>query len=192
MSMLKYRRMASFIALTRDRDTGRVFEDPDDGKPRVDYTVSDYDRAHALEGIIGLAKMCYVTGAVEIQAALPGLEPFVRSPDADDKYQPAENGVDSEIYDWRFNAWLTRLREIGNAPPTAMCSSAHQMGTCRMSSTPGDGVVDPSGKVWGVDDLYIADASVFPTASGVNPMVTVMAIADWIATAVGKELAQKA
>ena len=35
---------------------------------------------------------------------------------------------------------------------------------------------------------YVADASVFPSASGVNPQITVMAIADWIANGIAEEL----
>jgi choline dehydrogenase-like flavoprotein len=38
-------------------------------------------------------------------------------------------------------------------------------------------VADPYGKVHGVRGLYVADASGFPTASGVNPMLSVMALA---------------
>jgi choline dehydrogenase-like flavoprotein len=62
------------------------------------------------------------------------------------------------------------------------------MGSCRMSAKAKDGVVDARGRVWGTEGLYVADASVFPSASGVNPMVTVMAIADWIAKGVCEEL----
>jgi choline dehydrogenase-like flavoprotein len=49
-------------------------------------------------------------------------------------------------------------------------------------------VVDAKGSVWGTKNLYVADSSVFPSASGVNPMVTVMSIADWISRGVSKEL----
>ena len=54
--------------------------------------------------------------------------------------------------------------------------ASHPMGTCRMSVEPDEGVVDPDGRVHGLDNLFVADASVFPTALGVNPQVTVMAI----------------
>lgn len=51
--------------------------------------------------------------------------------------------------------------------------SAHQMGSNQMGSKPTTSVVDPRARVWGCDCLYIADASIFPTASGVNPLLTV-------------------
>ena len=57
-----------------------------------------------------------------------------------------------------------------------------------MGTSPRNSVVDPKGKVWGVEGLYVADASVFPSASGVNPMITNMAISDWISRGVAKGL----
>ncbi|KAK1751868.1 GMC oxidoreductase-domain-containing protein [Echria macrotheca] len=112
---------------------------------------------------------------------LPGVEPFVR-----DRTTEVEG---AGVTDPAFVAWLGRLRAVGNAPPYAPFVSAHQMGTCRMSSHAGAGVVDSRGRVWGTRGVYVADASVFPSASGVNPMVTTMGIADWIARGVAKELA---
>ena len=50
-----------------------------------------------------------------------------------------------------------------------------------MGSIESESVVDPSGRVWGYDNLLVADASVFPQASGVNPMLTIMAMASRIA-----------
>ena len=59
--------------------------------------------------------------------------------------------------------------------------SAHQMGTCRMGVDRRTAVCDPSGEVFGVRGLYVADASAFPASSGVNPMITVMALAHHVA-----------
>lgn len=62
------------------------------------------------------------------------------------------------------------------------------MGSNRMSVYPQDGVVDPQGRVWGTEGLYVSDASIFPSASGVNPMVTNMAISDWISRGIMREM----
>jgi len=163
-----------------------VFPDPISGKPVVDYRISPFDNAHVLEGLVGLAKICYITGATEIHAFVPGLEPFVRPQDGGS--ESGENAIDPGITDPDFTAWLAKLRATGGAVPYSPFTSAHQMGSCRMSSHAAAGVVDPKGKVWGTDGLYVADASVFPSASGVNPMVTTMAIAEWIARGVAEEL----
>ena len=61
-----------------------------------------------------------------------------------------------------------------------------------MSAVEKEGVVDPTGRVWGTEGLYVADASVFPSASGVNPMVTNMAISDWISRGVADGLVSRA
>lgn len=189
LMMLKYPYLSGFIALTRDRDSGRVFSDPTTGRPRIDYTVSDYDRDHTLEGVQALSKLCYVTGATEIRPLLPGLEPFISTQGSTANTLDMQSAThDPETKDPAFAAWLSRLREVGNKPPVATWSSAHLMGTCRMSANHENGVVDARGKVWGRENLYVADASVFPSASGVNPMITVMTIADWISRSLDKEL----
>ena len=41
--------------------------------------------------------------------------------------------------------------------------ASHPMGTCRMGGSPDSSVVDPTGRVWGWDNLRVADASIFPT-----------------------------
>jgi choline dehydrogenase-like flavoprotein len=55
--------------------------------------------------------------------------------------------------------------------------SAHQMGTCRMGANPAQSVLDEHCQVHGVKGLFTCDGSVFPAASGVNPMLTIMALA---------------
>ncbi len=185
MQALKLRHTNGFISICRDRDTGRVYPDPVSGHPRFQYTPSAFDRGHIMEGLIALAKICYVTGATEIHATIQGLKPFIRD---SEEVSNAEEQEDPGVTDPRFRAWLEELKRVGNKPPTGTFACAHQMGSNRMSVRPQDGVVDPKGKVWGTEGLYVSDASIFPSASGVNPMVTNMAISDWISRGISKEL----
>jgi choline dehydrogenase-like flavoprotein len=61
----------------------------------------------------------------------------------------------------------------------------HVFGSCRMSKFE-DGTVDLFGRVRGVDDLYITDASIFPSPSAVNPQATIMALSDMISRRLGE------
>jgi len=53
----------------------------------------------------------------------------------------------------------------------------HHMGTTRMSEDPSQGVVDPSSRVHGIANLYVAGSSVFPTCGSANPTLTIVALA---------------
>lgn len=53
----------------------------------------------------------------------------------------------------------------------------HHMGTTRMAAAPEHGVVDPDGRVWDRDNLYIAGSSVYPAAGFANPTLTICALA---------------
>ena len=66
---------------------------------------------------------------------------------------------------------VDEIRETVNA------GGHHHMGTTRMSEAPQNGVVDPDCKVHGVDNLYIAGPSVFPTSGCANPTLTIVALA---------------
>lgn len=56
-------------------------------------------------------------------------------------------------------------------------SAHHHAGTTRMTLDPRDGVVDPEGRVFGIDNLYVTGASVLPTAGFANPTLTIVALA---------------
>ncbi len=60
-------------------------------------------------------------------------------------------------------------------------SSAHPQGGCRMGADPASSVTDQWGQVHGLPWLYVADASLFPKSSHVNPYLTIMALADRVA-----------
>jgi hypothetical protein len=67
-----------------------------------------------------------------------------------------------------------------------LTSAAHHMGTARMATSRQSGVVDQNLKVWGVDNLYICDASVFPTSGNANPSLTICALAIRLADMLAK------
>jgi len=57
----------------------------------------------------------------------------------------------------------------------------HPLGTCRMGADPREAALDPFARLYGLDNLFVADGSIFPTSLGVNPMLTIMAAANKIA-----------
>ena len=175
--------MTGYISLVRDRDTGRVYPDVD-GRCRISYTPSAFDRRHCLVGVVALSKILYIAGASKINMSTAGIPIF-------ESKHTEISGTEPSINDEDFQAWLKIIVQKGLPCGDANFASAHQMGTCRMSKNEREGVVDAYGKVWETEGLFVADASVFPSASGVNPMVTTMAIADWVSSGVGKELRNK-
>ena len=58
-----------------------------------------------------------------------------------------------------------------------MEAGKHHCGTTRMSSDPKTGVIDANCRVFGIDNLYIAGSSVFPTIGYANPTLTIVALA---------------
>jgi gluconate 2-dehydrogenase alpha chain len=77
--------------------------------------------------------------------------------------------------------FVTPLDVIQGAPP----STRHVMGTLRMGIDPGTSVVNGAGRFHAVDNLFAADGSVFPTSSGYNPTLTIVAVALKIAHGIG-------
>ncbi|KAL1644330.1 hypothetical protein SLS61_008837 [Didymella pomorum] len=184
LNAARMKHMAGYISICKDRDTGRVYPDPMDGRVRFSYTPSKFDKKHIMTGLLALAKIQYVEGASEIFTTIPGVSTFKR----DTSLPTSGDGINDE----RFQTWLKEVEAKGFPTPESVFVSAHQMGTCRMSKVEKEGVVDPTGQVWGTEGLFVADASVFPSASGVNPMVTNMAISDHISRGIAEGLRSRA
>jgi choline dehydrogenase-like flavoprotein len=64
----------------------------------------------------------------------------------------------------------------------------HPMGTAALGSDSARSVVSPSGEAHDVPCLYVVDASILPTALGVNPMITIMACSRRIARGLADRL----
>ncbi|GAB7349695.1 hypothetical protein MBLNU459_g0439t1 [Dothideomycetes sp. NU459] len=188
----KMRRMTGYISLARDEGEGSVYVDPtDNNRLRVKYDVGKKDQKRIAIGLVALAKIMYVENAREIFVSVPGIPTYERQDAGNGASAATANGEDNAgINDASFQEWLSHLERLvdNGMPSDAGFASAHQMGTARMGSSPKSSAVDPSGRVWGTQRLYVADTSVFPAASGVNPMITGMATARGIARGLVREL----
>ena len=67
--------------------------------------------------------------------------------------------------------------------------STHNLGSCRMSADPADGVVDRWGKAHDVPNLFVSDGSVMTTGGAANPTLTIVALAKRQADHIKTELA---
>lgn len=75
----------------------------------------------------------------------------------------------------RVGRFRSNIHDPTNPPP--MAGVGHHMGTTRMASDPSTGVVDENCRVFGIDNLYVAGSSVFPTSGFANPTLTLVALA---------------
>ena len=82
---------------------------------------------------------------------------------------------------WRegedFDAFLAEIQGASLAANDVAVFTAHQMGSCRFGSDPAESVADGRGELHDVSGVWIGDGSAFPTAPGVNPMISIMSLA---------------
>lgn len=152
----RYNQMVISGVLVEDSTSGTVSRNVL-GMPQVRYDITPHDHARFLRGVRLLAEMHFALGADRILLPFSTLREARRPDDL------------KRIDEHRINARDLELFTV------------HLMGTARMGNDPRDSVVDPTGQLWDLPGCYVADASVFPTAIGVNPQVTIMALATRIA-----------
>jgi choline dehydrogenase-like flavoprotein len=162
--MLDLRHTGTLLLLCRDRNSGRVTIDRW-GNAHIDYRLGRQESRHILHALKEGSRLLMAAGAREVHSLHTQRTAITR----DERDDPAA-----------WARYARRIDRLGAGPNNLMMFSAHQMGTCRMSASPSAGVVDGTGAVHGVGGLYVADASVFPLSSGVNPMITTMGLAHWI------------
>lgn len=173
--MLNMRRTATAIILQRDiGEAGRVTTDPQ-GEPRIHYSLDSRDGESMVDGVIKALRIFAAAGAESVGTSQRGVEVCHLGPE----------GVASE----EFAKFEARVRNAGVGEASCPLFSAHQMGTCRMGTSPSHSVVDPDGQTWEIKGLFVADASTFPTASGTNPMMTTLAVAHLLAQKLKRRLA---
>ncbi|CAO3644663.1 unnamed protein product [Mucor hiemalis] len=171
--MMRYDRCAPILILSRDKDSNTVVRYDDKDNCIVDFQLSSRDRQSLLAGIERSLNILVAAGARELHTGQFGVEPF--------KFEKDE---ESRIDNPRFIAYKQAVAKYGFPQDGAGVFCAHQMGSNKMGISPKTSVTKPTGETWEVKDLYVADASLFPTASGVNPMVTVEALALHVADSI--------
>jgi choline dehydrogenase-like flavoprotein len=150
-SMLELGHIGSIGVHLGDRSEGRVGLG-NDGAIRASYKLTRDDADRIAFGIARAAEVHFAAGATEVYPNIPRFGPLKRGD------LPAFEAARLQPAELRLEAF-------------------HPMGTARISADPRQGVCAPDGSVRGVQDLYVADGSLFPTAVGVNPMMTIIAFA---------------
>lgn len=161
--------VSTFIGLTRDTGEGQITLDHQ-RDPILRYFPNETDRHHLIRGMGEMARIAAAGGATRI-----GMLHSQRL------ILEAENGQPGAFSEARLQTFIGEIERRGIGPNRLPLFSAHQMGTCRLGGDSKTSVANPDGQVHGVAGLYIADASGFPTASGVNPMLSTMALAYHVA-----------
>jgi choline dehydrogenase-like flavoprotein len=177
-AMREIRYLAPLAAITRDGGRGTVTLTRAN-RLRIDYELDPVGHATLRHAVVRMARLARAGGAGEIVvAATPAI-----------RFQPIRGSANADAA--AFGRFEDRLTRLDFTPNRGSLFSAHQMGTVRMGAGPRDHPCDPAGRVRSssrrdrvISGLYVADASLFPTALGVNPMLTVMALARRVARTV--------
>jgi len=134
------------------------------GRPSVHYGLTDTDLAKMRRGVRILGEMMFAAGAEVVMPGVYGWHEEVRDPKVMARFE-AEGPRDPKAYH---------------------CAITHLFGTCRMGSDSALSVVRPDFRHHAIDRLYVADSSVFPSNTGVNPQTSILALA----TLCGQEIAR--
>jgi choline dehydrogenase-like flavoprotein len=165
LDIARLRHISTILVLARDKDrtNSRIALDGS-GNPEIHWGVGAHDAKTLTQGLVNASRILVAAGAREVLTTQWNAPRYVHQVGDDGPLCP------------NFKQWARSIRKIGVRTLQSNIFSAHQMGTCRMSTTPQRGVVSPIGETWEVKNLFVADTSLFPSPSGVNPMVTVYSL----------------
>lgn len=157
--LVNYDHMAPFdVIIAADKSSGEVSAKRGSFEPDIRWNFHDDDVKLIQKGLGILSDICWASGA---KAILPGL-----------------HGVPEQLDSKEASEILRTMKLKGSDTITA---ANHAFGSTRMARSREQGVVDEDGLCHDTDNLYIADTGIFAASPAVNPMLTVMALADRIA-----------
>jgi choline dehydrogenase-like flavoprotein len=154
----KLAHVAPFISVARDHGEGQVVLDAH-GRAVTRWSFDDeLDARMFRRAMVELAKLQRAAGAKEIIT-------FYQ--------QPALTWSEGED----FEEFLAQIERGSLQANDIAAFTAHQMGSCRMGSDPAESVADGRGELHDCKGVWIGDGSAFPSAPGVNPMISIMSLA---------------
>lgn len=162
-SLAEYRKIASVGLFVAESSVGRVRRMPG-GYPLITYQLDSEDTRKLVHGIGIASEVFFAAGAREVYPGIAG-HSVLRDP--------------SEI---------AGLREAATKPAQLALAGFHPVGTAAMGRDPERCAVDPWGESYTLSGLYVADASIFPDCVGVNPQITIMAMATRIAARLAEKM----
>jgi choline dehydrogenase-like flavoprotein len=150
--MEAYRHVATFGFMIKDTSRGSVRAGPN-GAPLLWYDMNAEDTRKMQRGLAILCEVFLAAGARRVLPFVAGLD---------------------EV---RSQADIAKLRDKTFAPSDIEVTAFHPLGTCRVGSDPRTSVIGPDHEAHGVERLFVADGSAVPSSLGVNPQMTIMAMA---------------
>ena len=160
--MANLARSANTIVLVRDWTEGRVTIDAR-GEPVFDYRLDPRDRRNLSRGLQEAARIQRAAGALRLSTLhMEGLRVGDGS---------------SPIRDADFDRFLDGVGRASVGENRLALFTAHPMGSARAGRDPRTSAANPTGECHEVQNLWIGDGSLFPTAPGVNPMISIMSVA---------------
>ncbi len=149
----QYRHLALFGFMIEDGARGEVRRGPRRGSPLITYNLTQGDADRMQRATVLLSNLFLAAGATKVYPMIPGME---------------ELSTVEEI---------RRLSAMKLSPSAFDVTAYHPLGTCRMGTDPETSVVGPDFETHEVERLFVADGSVVPGPLGVNPQMTIMAMA---------------
>lgn len=153
--MRDYDKMAASLLLLPDEPHGQVRVEPS-GRLRIDYSLTDEQRARFRQAVKVAAKIYLAAGATEVY--VPCVPPLRIRSEAD----------------------LKQVDEMSLRPTSAPLMSAHQQGTVRFAPDAGSGGANPEGLVYGTKDIYAFDSSGFPTSASSHTMAPILTVSRFL------------